>query len=108
MKILKDEEYKELKSQASCFQFLREHYHWFSEYKAVHKLLETFVKGYAPYGISDVRDNFRQELLNQFVYKSDHETILKQCLILKDKPHHFETAEDAIYDAEYTNGVKDE
>jgi len=93
MKILKDEEYKELRKQAASYNFLLETYHWFSEYKAVHNLLKVYAKGYAPYGISEVRDIFRQELLNQFIYKRDHEIILKQCLILKDKPNNFETTE---------------
>jgi hypothetical protein len=93
MKILSDKEYKELRRQAASYQFLYQHFHWFSEYKAVHELLKVFVSGYAPYGISEARDVFRKNLLDQFIYKSDHEIILKQCLILKDKPNNFETTE---------------
>lgn len=59
----------------------------------MHELLGLFVKGYAPYGISDARDNFRNNLLKQFIYKSDHEIILMQALALKDKPNQFESTE---------------
>lgn len=89
MKILKDEEYRNLSKRADKFdKFLRHHY-WFSEFKFLTPMFDYFIKDDYFGGISESRDDFKRQLFKDFMSKNDHEILINQVMELCKKENKF-------------------
>ncbi len=92
MKILTNKQYEEIKKYAIIGRKLQQYHYWFSEYNFLTGFFNYFL-GRSIYEIHSMRDDFKRDLLKEYISIKDHEIILNQSILLAQHKNQFPKTE---------------